>query len=189
MGLICGSLLLPADHRARRKSIATGKQPSMEVPPTAPLQPFRQSVSNPPYPRPRSLPPSLSLSLHPPPALRRASGTPPHPFPPSLAVSPSIALYPPAQSQKKGSKKGSATPTFPRSLPLSPSLSFTLPHSPAASSSPPFLYWGGDWRAAGSSPVAGGAFIEPLPSVEVCDTETQAVLTTDAATCFHCHIK
>ncbi|XP_071378085.1 synaptic Ras GTPase activating protein 1b [Centroberyx affinis] len=31
------------DHRARRKSIATGKQPSMEVPPTAPPQPFRQS--------------------------------------------------------------------------------------------------------------------------------------------------
>uniref|UniRef100_A0A3B4TU43 Synaptic Ras GTPase activating protein 1 n=1 Tax=Seriola dumerili TaxID=41447 RepID=A0A3B4TU43_SERDU len=33
----------PTYHRARRKSIATGKQPSMEVPPTAPLQPFRQS--------------------------------------------------------------------------------------------------------------------------------------------------
>ncbi|CAL8339633.1 unnamed protein product, partial [Gadus morhua 'NCC'] len=30
------------DHRARRKSIATGKQPSMEIPPTAPPQPFRQ---------------------------------------------------------------------------------------------------------------------------------------------------
>ncbi|XP_056900458.1 synaptic Ras GTPase activating protein 1b isoform X5 [Takifugu flavidus] len=31
------------DHRTRRKSIATGKQPSMDVSPTAPLQPFRQS--------------------------------------------------------------------------------------------------------------------------------------------------
>ncbi|XP_021179328.2 synaptic Ras GTPase activating protein 1b isoform X12 [Fundulus heteroclitus] len=142
------------DHRARRKSIATGKQPSMEVPPTAPLQPFRQSVSNPPCPRPRSLPPSLSL------------GTPPHPFPLSLAVSPSNAFSLTAQPQKKGFKKGSATPPLPRSLPLSPSLSFTLPHSPAATSSPPFLYWGGDWRVASSSPVAGGAFIEPLPPVE-----------------------
>ncbi|XP_065814333.1 synaptic Ras GTPase activating protein 1b isoform X5 [Labrus bergylta] len=164
------------DHRARRKSIATGKQPSMEVPPTAPLQPFRQPVSNPPYPRPRSLPPSLSLSLYPSPALgpphtcgRRASGTPPHPFPLSLTVSPSLALrqqqHP--QQQQKGSKKGAGTPPMPRSLPLSPSLSYTLPHSPAASySSPPFFYWGGDWRAAGSSPVAGGAYISPLPPVE-----------------------
>uniref|UniRef100_A0A3B4A6L7 Uncharacterized protein n=1 Tax=Periophthalmus magnuspinnatus TaxID=409849 RepID=A0A3B4A6L7_9GOBI len=31
------------DNRPRRKSIATGKQPSMDVSPTAPLQPFRQS--------------------------------------------------------------------------------------------------------------------------------------------------
>ncbi|XP_049587371.1 synaptic Ras GTPase activating protein 1b isoform X2 [Syngnathus scovelli] len=31
------------DHRPRRKSIATGKQPSMDLPPSAPLQPFRQS--------------------------------------------------------------------------------------------------------------------------------------------------
>uniref|UniRef100_A0A8C9WI68 Synaptic Ras GTPase activating protein 1 n=1 Tax=Scleropages formosus TaxID=113540 RepID=A0A8C9WI68_SCLFO len=32
----------PEHARARRKSIATGKQPSMETPPTAPPQPFRQ---------------------------------------------------------------------------------------------------------------------------------------------------
>ncbi|XP_039661546.1 synaptic Ras GTPase activating protein 1b isoform X3 [Perca fluviatilis] len=61
-------------------------------------------------------------------------------------------------------------PPLPCSLPLSPSLSFTLPHSPAAfsssSSSPPFSYWGGDWRAASSSPVAGRTFIAPLPPVE-----------------------
>ncbi|XP_067366417.1 synaptic Ras GTPase activating protein 1b isoform X13 [Channa argus] len=159
------------DHRARRKSIATGKQPSMEVPPTAPIQPFRQSVSNLPCPRPRSLPPSLPLSLLTPPVLgpphtcgRRASGTPPHPFPLSLAVSPSFAL---CQQHQKRSKKGPGTPSLPLSLPLSPSLSFTLPHSPAASSSsPPFSYWGGDWRAAGLSPVAGGMSIAPLPPVE-----------------------
>ncbi|XP_044215142.1 synaptic Ras GTPase activating protein 1b isoform X8 [Thunnus albacares] len=161
------------DHRARRKSIATGKQPSMEVPPTAPLQPFRQSVSNFPCSRPRSLPPSLSLSLLPPPALgpphtcgRRASGTPPHPFPLSLAVSPSLTFCQQQQLQK-GSKKGPGTPPLPRSLPLSPTLSFTLPHSPAAySSSPPLSYWGGDWRAAGTSPVAGGPLIASLPPVE-----------------------
>uniref|UniRef100_A0A8C6NLZ7 Synaptic Ras GTPase activating protein 1 n=1 Tax=Nothobranchius furzeri TaxID=105023 RepID=A0A8C6NLZ7_NOTFU len=141
------------DHRARRKSIATGKQPSMEVPPTAPLQPFRQSVSNPPCPRPRSLPPSLSL------------GTPPHPFPLSLAVSPSNTFCP-QQQQKSSKKMSSGTPLLPRSLPLSPSLSFTLPHSPATSFASPYSYWGGDWRAAGSSPVAGGTIISPLPPVE-----------------------
>ncbi|XP_061573431.1 synaptic Ras GTPase activating protein 1b isoform X3 [Cololabis saira] len=160
------------DHRARRKSIATGKQPSMEVPPTAPLQPFRQSVSNPPCSRPRSLPPSLSLSLLSPPSPgppphtcgRRASGTPPHPFPPSLALPPH-AFCP--QQIKGGGVKAPGTPPLPRSLPLSPTLSLTLPHSPAASSSsPPFLFWGGEWRAAGSSPVAGGTFIAPLPPVE-----------------------
>ncbi|XP_028326830.1 synaptic Ras GTPase activating protein 1b isoform X3 [Gouania willdenowi] len=161
------------DHRPRRKSIATGKQPSMDVPPSAPLQPFRQSVSN-SCSRPHSLPPSLSFSLLPPPALaphqhtfgRRAGGTPPHPFPPSLAVPPALgfSLQP---SQPKSSRKSAGAPTLPRSLPLSPSLSFTLPHSPAASSSsPPFLYWGGDWKAAGSSPVAGGTLIPPLPPVE-----------------------
>ncbi|XP_068613531.1 synaptic Ras GTPase activating protein 1b [Brachionichthys hirsutus] len=159
------------DNRPRRKSIATGKQPSMEVSPTAPIQPFRQSVSNPPCPRHRSLPPTLSLSLLPPPALslphtcgRRASGTPPHPFPLSLAVPPSPTF---GQQQQKGSKKGPGTPRLPPLLPLSPSLSFTLPHSPAASSSSsPFLYWGGDWRDAGSSPVAGGTFVAALPSYE-----------------------
>ncbi|CAB1438924.1 unnamed protein product [Pleuronectes platessa] len=107
------------DHRPRRKSIATGKQPSMDVSPTAPLQPFRQSQ--------------------------------PHR----------------QQHRRKGSKKGPSTPPLPRSLPLSPSLSLTLPHSPAASSSShPFSYWGGDWRAAGSSPVARGTFIPPLPPFE-----------------------
>lgn len=182
------------DHRARRKSIATGKQPSMEVPPTAPIQPFRQSVSNPPCSRPRSLPPTLSLSLLPAPALgpphtcgRRASGTPPHPFPPSLAVSPSPAMcQQQQQQQQKGTRKGPGTPPLPRSLPLSPSLSFTLPHSPAASStSPPFLYWGGDWRAAGSSPVAGGTFIAPLPPFEVCDTN---MAEAETHACFNVQI-
>ncbi|XP_077950715.1 synaptic Ras GTPase activating protein 1b isoform X14 [Gasterosteus aculeatus] len=146
----------------------------MEVPPTAPIQPFRQSVSNPPFPRPRSLPPSLSLSLTPRPAPGpphtcggRASGTPPRPFPLSLAVSPSPSSR---QRQRKGSRRGPGTPPTPHSLPLSPSpslsLSLTLPRSPAASSSSPFAYWGGDWRAAGLSPVAGGTFIAPLPPVE-----------------------
>uniref|UniRef100_A0AAV2MG36 Ras/Rap GTPase-activating protein SynGAP-like PH domain-containing protein n=1 Tax=Knipowitschia caucasica TaxID=637954 RepID=A0AAV2MG36_KNICA len=57
------------DNRPRRKSIAVGKQPSMDVSPSAPLQPFRQSVSN----RPRSLPPTLSLA----PTSRRCSASRP----------------------------------------------------------------------------------------------------------------
>uniref|UniRef100_A0A8C7HIG1 Synaptic Ras GTPase activating protein 1 n=1 Tax=Oncorhynchus kisutch TaxID=8019 RepID=A0A8C7HIG1_ONCKI len=92
--------------RARRKSIANVKQPSMEIPPTAPPQPFRQSVSTPPSSRARSLPPSLSLSLpfhSPPHTCRRARvGTPP----------------------------------LPRSLPLSPCLSLSLPLSPPSSNWP-----------------------------------------------------
>lgn len=160
----------------------------MEVSPTAPLQPFRQSVSNPHCSRPRSLPPTLSLSLLPAPALgpphtcgRRASGTLPHPFPPNLVVSPTPTL---CQQQLKGSKKGPGTPPMPHSLPFSPSLSFTLPHSPAASStSTHFLYRGGDWRAAGSSPVAGGPFIAPLPSFEVCHSNMLEAETLARFTC------
>ncbi|XP_056142974.1 synaptic Ras GTPase activating protein 1b, partial [Lampris incognitus] len=166
------------DHRARRKSIATGKQPSMEVPPNAPPQPFRQSVSNPPCSRPRSLPPSLSLPLSlPPPALqhtcgRRASGTPPLPFPLSLALPPIPGpTLLPRHQWRWGSRKEPGTPPLPRSLPLSPSLPFTLPHLPATarpssfSSSPPLSLWGGDWGAAGSS-SAVGLPISPLPPIE-----------------------
>ncbi|XP_061738326.1 synaptic Ras GTPase activating protein 1b isoform X2 [Nerophis ophidion] len=142
------------DQRPRRKSIATGKQPSMEIPPTAPLQSFRQSVSNPPCSRPYALPPSLSLPLTPAPrrhtCVRQAGGTPPHPFPPAL----SLYQPPPQRSRLGGLKKGASTPPLPPSLPLSPCLSLSLPLSPSSSS--PFSYWGGDWRAAGSSPVAGG---------------------------------
>uniref|UniRef100_H2U2Q7 Synaptic Ras GTPase activating protein 1b n=1 Tax=Takifugu rubripes TaxID=31033 RepID=H2U2Q7_TAKRU len=130
------------DHRTRRKSIATGKQPSMDVSPTAPLQPFRQSVSNPLFSRPHSLSTNLPLSLLPVPALN----PPPHPC---------------------GSMKWPGTASKPCSLPLPSSLSFTLPSSPAASSSfPHFLHWGGDWMAAGSSPVARGPFVAPLPPFE-----------------------
>ncbi|XP_053700110.1 synaptic Ras GTPase activating protein 1b isoform X8 [Synchiropus splendidus] len=149
------------DHRARRKSIATGKQPSMDVPPSAPLQPFRQSVSNPLCSRPLSLPPPL---LPPHTCGRRASCAPPHLSPLPFAVSPSSTACR-RQNLLKSSKKAPGTPPLPRSLPLSPSLSFTLPHSPAAFSTP-FSYWGGDWRAAGSSPMAGGTLIAPLPPVE-----------------------
>lgn len=147
----------------------------MDVSPTAPLQPFRQSVSSPPCTRPRSLPPSFSLSLFPPPFSggHRASHSPSHPFPLSLAASPSFTLSQQKQQQQqhqKGSKKGLSTPPVSRSLPLSPTLSYTLPHSPAVPTSPHFSYWGGDWRDDGSIPVVGGTFIAPLPSVEVCDS-------------------
>ncbi|XP_061633277.1 synaptic Ras GTPase activating protein 1b isoform X4 [Phyllopteryx taeniolatus] len=143
------------DHRPRRKSIATGKQPSMDVPPTAPLQPFRQSVSNPPAC-------SLSLPLAPPRAAarargRRAGGTPP------LAPSP---LSPAASSALRlRREKDGGAPPLPRSLPLSPCLSLPLPRSPS-SSSPPFSYWGGDWRAAARSPAAGGSLTAALPPTE-----------------------
>ncbi|XP_028837960.1 synaptic Ras GTPase activating protein 1b isoform X4 [Denticeps clupeoides] len=151
------------DHaRARRKSIATGKLPSMETPPTAPPQPFRQSVSTPPS-RPCSLPPSLSLSLpspSPPHTCRRSAGTPPLPRQ-TLPLSVSPSLSPHARPQPR--RRAPGTPPLPRSLPLSPSLSLTLP--PSLPPSPPFSLWVGDWRVAGSSPGAG-AFISPLPSVE-----------------------
>uniref|UniRef100_A0AAY4DVX9 Ras/Rap GTPase-activating protein SynGAP-like n=1 Tax=Denticeps clupeoides TaxID=299321 RepID=A0AAY4DVX9_9TELE len=108
------------DHaRARRKSIATGKLPSMETPPTAPPQPFRQSVSTPPS-RPCSLPPSLSLSLPSPSpphtCRRRAPGTPP--LPRSLPLSPSLSL------------------TLPPSLPPSPPFSLWVGDWRVAGSSP-----------------------------------------------------
>uniref|UniRef100_A0AAZ3S3V2 Ras/Rap GTPase-activating protein SynGAP-like n=1 Tax=Oncorhynchus tshawytscha TaxID=74940 RepID=A0AAZ3S3V2_ONCTS len=113
--------------RARRKSIANVKQPSMEIPPTAPPQPFRQSVSTPPSYRPHSLPPSLSLSL--------PSHSPPH------------------------TCRRARVGTPPLSLPLSPCLSLSLPHSPPSSN------WPGDWRVAASSPVTG-RHIAPLPPIE-----------------------
>lgn len=151
----------------------------MDVSPTAPLQPFRQSVSNPLFSRPHSLSTHLPLSLLPVPALN----PPPHPSghqaggsllppPPPSLVSPSAVMCQQRQQQQqqlKGSMKWLGTPSKPCSLPLSSSLSFTLPSSPAASSSSPhLLYWGGDWIAAGSSPAARGPFIAPLPPYEVC---------------------
>ncbi|XP_016312100.1 ras/Rap GTPase-activating protein SynGAP-like [Sinocyclocheilus anshuiensis] len=108
--------------RLRRKSIATGKQPSMEIPPPAPPQPFRQSVSTPPF-RPRSLSPSTGLSS--------------------------------SQSQKRVS-----TPPLPRSLPLSPTISLTLPPSV------PLSHWAaGEWKVVGSNPWTGPS-VAALPSLE-----------------------
>nr|XP_029481482.1 LOW QUALITY PROTEIN: ras/Rap GTPase-activating protein SynGAP-like [Oncorhynchus nerka] len=129
--------------RARRKSIANVKQPSMEIPPTAPPQPFRQSVSTPPSSRPRSLPPSLSLSL---------------PFSPSHPLSPPPSPHGHSCPQQRY-KKGVGTPPLPRSLPLSPCLSLSLPLSPPSSN------WPGDWRVAASSPVTR-RHIAPLPPIE-----------------------
>ncbi|XP_045071089.1 ras/Rap GTPase-activating protein SynGAP-like isoform X2 [Coregonus clupeaformis] len=124
-----------------RKSIANVKQPSMEIPPTAP-QPFRQSVSTPPSSRPRSLNPSLPLL-------------------PPLALSPSLSPSLPHGHSclQQRYKKGVSTPPLPRSLPLSPCLSLSLPHSPPSSN------WPGDWRVAASSPVTG-RHIAPLPPIE-----------------------
>uniref|UniRef100_A0A674CIL3 Synaptic Ras GTPase activating protein 1 n=1 Tax=Salmo trutta TaxID=8032 RepID=A0A674CIL3_SALTR len=124
--------------RARRKSIANVKQPSMEIPPTAPPQPFRQSVSTPPSYRPRS-------------------GTPPFPLALSPALSPSLPHGHSCPQQRY--KKGVGTPPLPRSLPLSPCLSLSLPHSPPSSN------WPGDWRVAASSPVTR-RHIAPLPPIE-----------------------
>ncbi|KAL0171391.1 hypothetical protein M9458_031702, partial [Cirrhinus mrigala] len=129
--------------RLRRKSIATGKQPSMEIPPTAPPQPFRQSVSTPPI-RPRSLSPSLSLSL---PFV-------PLPLSPCLSPSPSTGLSS-AQSQRRVS-----TPPLSRSLPLSPSVALTLPPSV------PLSHWAaGEWKVVGSNPGTGPS-VAALPSLE-----------------------
>uniref|UniRef100_A0A6Q2WZ08 Synaptic Ras GTPase activating protein 1b n=1 Tax=Esox lucius TaxID=8010 RepID=A0A6Q2WZ08_ESOLU len=124
--------------RTRRKSIANVKQPSMETPPTAPPQPFRQSVSTPPSSRPRS-------------------GTPPIPFSIPLALSPYLSPPRPKGHMhlKQRYKKGMGTPPLPRSLPLPPSLSLNLPHPHPSSN------WPGDWRVAASSPVAG-RYIAPL---------------------------
>lgn len=141
--------------RLRRKSIATGKQPSMEIPPTAPPQPFRQSVSTPPS-RPRSLSPSLSLSLPPSAhpassqtAGRRSACTSPLPLSPSFTPS-----YSPPQ-------KRVSTPPLARSLHLSPPLSLTLPPSV------PLSQWAGEWKVVGSNPGTGPS-VASLPSIEVC---------------------
>uniref|UniRef100_A0AAZ3S5U2 Synaptic Ras GTPase activating protein 1b n=1 Tax=Oncorhynchus tshawytscha TaxID=74940 RepID=A0AAZ3S5U2_ONCTS len=104
--------------RARRKSIANVKQPSMEIPPTAPPQPFRQSVSTPPSSRPRSLPP-VPLSR------------PPFPLPTTHLSKGSVP--PPPRS--------------PRSLPLSPlCLSLSLPLSPILHLASDLIGRGEDWR-------------------------------------------
>ncbi|CAL8259272.1 unnamed protein product [Boreogadus saida] len=209
-----------SNHRARRKSIATGKQPSMEIPPTAPPQPFRQSVSTPPScSRPRTLPASLSLSLPPGdlhlPGPRRHSATPRHPFTsssPSLSLamavasSPSLLFpaplprpqQPPPPGGRRGSRKAPSTPPLPRLLPLAPSLapslSLPLPRSPATTAPPrspyspssPFCsHWGGDWRVAGSMPMAG-PYIAPLPPFEVCGTMEDENIETNCSAALRC---
>ncbi|XP_029103944.1 ras/Rap GTPase-activating protein SynGAP-like isoform X15 [Scleropages formosus] len=144
--------------RARRKSIATGKQPSMETPPTAPPQPFRQPVST-PLARPRSLAPSPSPSSPPGPpspapsgAVPKSAGTPPVPRPLTLSLHPSLSpSFPASPCQPYG--------PLPRSLSLSPSLPLSHPLTSA------FAPLAGGWKVAGSNPGAGisGA---PLPPAE-----------------------
>ncbi|KAL4629577.1 ras/Rap GTPase-activating protein SynGAP-like isoform X3 [Arapaima gigas] len=144
--------------RARRKSIATWKQPSMETPPTAPPQPFRQPVST-PLACPRSLAPSPSPSLPSGPpspapsgAVPKSAGTPPFPRPLTLSLHPSLSpSFPTSPCHPYG--------PLPRSLSLSPSLPLSLPLASA------FAPLAGGWKVAGSNPGAGSSGA-PLPPVE-----------------------
>lgn len=131
--------------RLRRKSIATGRQPSMETPPIAPPQPFRQSVST-----PRLLLPSLSLSLSlsrlldPSPARPRARRLPPIPH---LSLSLYLSLHPfPALFHQKD--KSTPHPSLPLLL-LSFHFSFFLFPRPLVS------HWESEVRRSGSTPVWG----------------------------------
>ncbi|XP_046689376.1 synaptic Ras GTPase activating protein 1b isoform X2 [Silurus meridionalis] len=139
------------DHaRLRRKSIATGRQPSMETPPIAPPQPFRQSVSTPPS-NPPSLLSSLSLSLplsDTRPFARNPTGTPPLPLshPPSLPLSLSLSLPPERRIHP-------CTPPSSSTAPQSPF--FSLSYSPFSSL---VSQWAGGHRVESS--------VKALPSSE-----------------------
>ncbi len=105
-------LSLADQARLRRKSIAIGKQPSMEIHPLPPPQPFRQSVSTPADPS--RIPVSLPLLL---------------PLPPRSRSHLYLRLPPPASPLHSPQKRVS-TPPLPRSLPLSrASLWLSLPLS------------------------------------------------------------